>query len=187
VKSFKQYLAEMDLSKEPPDYENIEDRRGKPYKIKAGDRKVKSSAGGGGTYTQAEADAINKKNDFDYPKVNKKYGDSGIPMPKFPKTDNKTVSVEKPKMPPASVPKSNPKPTVQADKPYNQAEVDKRREAILKKANDIVAGKTRELTTPDVETKTNKRYTTSVRPNNALPPSITRNAPSDADLDKMFK
>ena len=79
MKSFKQFIAEMDLSREPPDYENIEDRRGERVIIKAGDKKI--SAAGGGTYTQAEADAINKKNNFDYPKVNKKYGDSGIPMP----------------------------------------------------------------------------------------------------------
>jgi len=157
VKSFKQFIAEMDLSREPPDYENIEDRRGERVIIKAGDKKI--SAAGGGTYTQAEADAINKKNNFDYPKVNKKYGDSGIPMPKFPETNKKTASVEKPKtqsvpLPkpnakPSPGPKPNAKPATQPDKPYNQAEVDKRRSDILKKANVIVAKKTKELTTLD--------------------------------------
>lgn len=181
MKSFKQFIAEMDLSREPPDYENIEDRRGERVIIKAGDKKI--SAAGGGTYTQAEADAINKKNNFDYPKVNKKYGDSGIPMPKFPETNKKTASVEKPKtqsvplpkpnakpspgtttgtkpktqsvpLPkpnakPSPGPKPNAKPATQPDKPYNQAEVDKRRSDILKKANVIVAKKTKELTTLD--------------------------------------
>jgi hypothetical protein len=150
VKSFKQYIAEMDLSKEPPDYENVEDRRGNPAKIKAGDKKVKSSAGGGGTYTQAEADEINRENDFRYPKVNKKYGEGGIPMPKFPETNKKTVSVEPPKLPkPEPAPKTNQKPAVVPDEPYDQAKVDKRREAILKKTDEIVASKTKELTTPD--------------------------------------
>ena len=207
----------MDFSREPPDYESIEDRRGIDFKIKPGDPKVKSSAGGGGRYNKAEADQahresainnrryregklpmpefpkIDNKTDSAEPpgKVDKKWADSKIPMPKFPETDSKTAPVP-PKLPkPEPAPKTNQKPAVVPDEPYDQAKVDKRREDILKKADEIVKNKTKELTTPDVDTKATesgkKKYMTSVRPNDALPPSTTRYAPSDADLDKMFK